>query len=167
MTKKILAAAVLLVALTAATAHASDGGRSTLAVSLVPDFTVPVSCPAPGFGFALNVSSLSGRPLGTGRTCAAPPDGCDPFVAFCRQTVRSTLTLDLVRGSLTMPLRLVEVWPSESSFIQVGRGEVFAGTGAYSFARGPVAGGGAGSFDEQGAFSGRLVYVAELRGVAR
>ena len=37
------------------------------------------------------------------------------------------------------------------------------GTGAYASARGPVAGGGAGSFDELGTFSGRIVYVAELR----
>jgi hypothetical protein len=88
-------------------------------------------------------------------------------VAFCRQTVRATLTLDLARGSLTVPLTLREVLPSESSFIQAGRGEVSAGTGVYAAARGPVAGGGAGSFDEQGAFSGRLVYVAELRGVSR
>jgi hypothetical protein len=43
---------------------------------------------------------------------------------------------------------------------------VSAGTGAYARATGPVAGGGAGSIAEQGVFSGRLVYVAELRGVS-
>ena len=71
-------------------------------------------------------------------------------MAFCRQTVRSTLTLDLARGSLTMPLKLREVLPSLSSFIQVGRGEVSGGTGVYAAAKGPVAGGGAGSIRRAG-----------------
>jgi hypothetical protein len=82
--------------------------------------------------------------IAAGQACPGTPDGCDPFVPFCRQTLRSTLTLDLPRGSLTVPLELVEVLPSQSSFIQAGRGEVSAGTGAYSAARGPVTGGGAG-----------------------
>jgi hypothetical protein len=169
MNKKILAAAFaasVMAVLMAGPAQGSGGGRSTLAVSLVPDFTLPTSCPEERFGLGLRVDSLAGRPLGTGQTCIATPDGCDPFVAFCRQTVRSTLTLDLARGSLTVPLRLVEILPSLSSFIQAGRGEVSGGTGVYATAKGSVAGGGAGSFDEQGVFSGRLVYVAELRGVA-
>lgn len=170
MTKKIVAAAIAaacVVALTAGPAQSSDGGRSTLAVSLVPDFTVPVSCPASEWGFALEVGSPAGRPLGTGRTCIGSSHGCDPFVAFCRRTLRATLTLDLARGSLTVPLKLLEVLPTLDSFIQVGNGDVSAGTGIYAAAKGPVAGGGAGSFDEQGAFTGRLVYVAELRGVGR
>jgi hypothetical protein len=170
MTKKILTASIaasLAAALIAGPAQGSDAGRSTLAVSLVPDFSLPVSCPEMQFGFGLRVDSLAGRPLGTGQTCIRSSQGCDPFVAFCRQTVHSTLTLDLARGSLTVPLTLREVVPSLSSFIQVGRGEVSAGTGVYAAARGLVAGGGAGSIDEQGAFSGRLVYVADLRGVSR
>ena len=64
-----------------------------------------------------------------------------------------------------MPLKLFEVLPTENSFIQVGSGEVSAGTGIYAAATGRLAGGGAGAFDEQGAFTGRLVYVADLRGV--
>jgi hypothetical protein len=164
MTKKILVAAACAAALMAGPAQGSDGGRSTLAVSLVPDFSLPVSC---SNGFGLRVDSLANRPLGNAQTCIGSSRGCEVFVPFCRQTVHSTLTLDLARGSLTVPLTLQEVLPSESSFIQVGRGEVAAGTGAYARATGPVAGGGVGSFDEQGAFSGRLVYVAELRGVSR
>jgi hypothetical protein len=54
-----------------------------------------------------------------------------------------------------------------TSFIQAGRGEVTAGTGIYAAAMGTVAGGGAGSIGEPGAFTGRPVYVAELKGVAR
>jgi hypothetical protein len=155
MTKKILVAAALAAALMAAPAQ----GRSTLAVSLVPDFSLPVTCP----GFGLHVDSLAGRPLGTGQTCIRSSVGCEDFVPFCRETIHATLTLDLARGSLTMPLTLHEVLPSQSSFIQAGRGEVSGGTGIYAGARGPVAGGGAGSFDELGIFSGRIVYVAELR----
>jgi hypothetical protein len=168
MTKKILTAAIVAacaVALTAGAAHAGGGGRTTIAMSLVPDFALPASCPEPESGFGLDVLSLGGRPLGTGQTCIASIDGCDPFAAFCRQTVRTTFTLDLARGSLTVPMKLHEVWPTESSFIQVGSGNVSAGTGAYAAAKGPVVGGGAGAFDEQFAFTGRLVYVAELRGV--
>ena len=163
MNKKIVAVAIAAAALSAAPAQGSDGARSTLAVSLVPDFSLPVSCS----GFGLRVDSLAGRPLGTGQTCIRSSVGCEDFVPFCRETIHSTLTLDLARGSLTVPLTLHEVLPSDSSFIQVGRGEVSAGTGIYAAARGPVAGGGAGSIDEEGVFSGRLVYVAELRGVAR
>jgi hypothetical protein len=162
MTKKILIAAIAA-SLMAAPAQAAEGGRTTLAVSLVPDFSLPVSCA----GFGLRVDSLAGRPLGTGQTCIRSSVGCEEFVPFCRETIHATLTLDLARGSLTVPLTLREVLPSDSSFIQVGRGEVSAGTGIYAAARGPVAGGGAGSFDEQGVFSGRIVYVAELRGVSR
>jgi hypothetical protein len=162
MTKKILVAALAAACTVALTAGPAQGsGHSTLAVSLVPNFAAPVSCA--GFGFGLDVASLSGRPLGTGQTCIDSTVGCDPFVPFCRQTVRSTLTLDLARGSLTMPLMLCEILPSESSFIQTGRGTVSGGTGIYAGAKGRVAGGGAGSFDEQGAFTGRLVYVADLR----
>ena len=119
MTKKILIAALTAAALMAGTAQGSDGGRSTLAVSLAPDFSLPVSCP----GFGLRVDSLAGRPLGTGQTCIHSSVGCEEFVPFCRETIRSTLTLDLARGSLTVPLTLREVLPSFSSFIQLGRGE--------------------------------------------
>jgi len=158
MLKKILVFAVAFCAI-AAPAQAS----STLAVSLVPDFALPVTCSGDGFG--LDVNSVGGRPLGTGQTCIASSHGCESFTPFCHRTVRSTLTLDLARGSLTMPLRLLEVLPTETSFIQLGSGEVVGGTGIYSGARGRVTGGGAGSFDELGTFTGRIVYVAELTGV--
>lgn len=163
MSKKILTAAIAslcAVALTAGPAHAS----STLAVSLVPNFAAPVSCSEDAlFGFGLDVNTLTGRPLGTGQTCITASDGCEPFTAFCHRTVRSTLTLNLPRGSLTAPLKLLEVLPTENSFIQLASGNVAAGTGIYSAARGHITGGGAGSFDDQGTFTGRLVYVATLR----
>jgi hypothetical protein len=76
--------------------------------------------------------------------------------------VHATFTLNLARGSLTVPMTLLEVLPSLTSFIQVGRGEVSAGTGDYKGATGRVTGGGAGSFDEEFNFTGRLVYVARV-----
>ena len=77
----------------------------------------------------------------------------------------TTFTLDLARGSLTAPMTLHELWPTPSSFLQQGSGTVSAGTGAYASATGHIDGGGAGSFDEAFDFTGRLIYVAELRGV--
>ena len=168
MTKRILAvaiAAACAVALTAGPAHAGDGGRTTIVFGLEPDLAGPTSCPASLFGFALRIASLKRSPLGTGQTCIDTIDGCEPFAASCRRTVRATLTLDLVRGSLTVPIKLLEVLPTESSFIQLGSGKVTAGSGAYAVAKGRVAGGGAGAFDEQLAFAGHLVYTAHLTGV--
>jgi hypothetical protein len=168
MTKKILAAAIAAacaIALTAGPAHAGDAGRSTIVFSLEPDLATPVSCSDSLFGFALRIASLNGSPLGTGQTCIHTSDGCEPFAPFCRRTVRATLTLDLPRGSLTVRIKLLEVLPTESSFIQLGRGKVTAGSGAYAAAKGRVAGGGAGAFDEELTFTGRLVYTADLTGV--
>jgi hypothetical protein len=48
MTKKLFTAAIaasLTAALMAGPAQGNDAGRSTLAVSLVPDFSLPASCP--------------------------------------------------------------------------------------------------------------------------
>jgi hypothetical protein len=145
-------------ALTAGPAAAS----STITMNLEPDLFAEVSCPDGQFGFGLNIRSLSGRSLGTGQTCFAEPDGCDPFVPFCRETIHATLTFDLARGSLTVPATLVEILPTDASFIQFGRGVVSAGTGIYAGVRGTLTGGGAGSFDADGKFTGRLVYVARV-----
>jgi hypothetical protein len=168
MRKKILGTAITAacaLALVAGPAQASGGHHSTIAFTLKPDLAAPVSCPDASFGFGLDIGSLAGKPLGTGRSCIASIDGCDPFAPYCRQTVHATLTLDLARGSLTVPVKLLEVLPTLSSFFQLGSGEVSGGTGAYAAARGHLAGGGAGAFDDQSNFTGRLVYVADLRGV--
>lgn len=117
------------------------------------------------FGFGLDVASVTGRPLGTGQVCVDSIAGCEPFAPFCRRTVRSIVTFGLERGSLVVPMKLREVLPTELSFVQAGGGRVREGTGAYAAATGRVWGGGAGAFDESFAFTGSLVYVAELRGV--
>lgn len=167
MTKRILIAAIAActLALIAGPAQASGGDRTTLVFDLKPDFVTPVSCPGPLGGFKLDVASLDGAPLGTAKTCIKSIDGCDPFAPYCLLTVRATLTLDLERGSLTVPLRVLEIQPTDSSFIQIGTGKVSRGTGAYRHAEGRVAGGGSAAFDNEGTFTGRLVYTAHLRGV--
>jgi hypothetical protein len=155
-------AAACALAVAAAPARAS----STLALALTPDLSAPVSCPDDAlFGFALHESSLGGRALGDGQTCVLAVDGCEEFVPFCRRVVHATLTLGLPRGSLTVPTRLTEVLPTVSSFIQAGHGTVAGGTGAYAHVTGRLDGGGYGAFDDDFVFSGRLVYLAELRGV--
>jgi hypothetical protein len=174
MSRKILVVALAvatMIALQAAPAHAVNGTverqQTTIVVDLAPDLSVPVSCPDDAlFGFAFDVSSSNGTPVGTGRTCVESLVGCDPFVAFCHQTAHATLTLDLRRGSLIVDLVLLEVLPTESSFVQFGQGTISGGTGDFAAARGQMVGGGRGTFDNQGGFTGRLIYVAVLRGVA-
>ncbi len=172
MTRKILVVALAvasMIALQIAPAQASgrpvDRHRTTIVVELAPNLSVPVDCPDALFGFALDVSSVGGTPVGTGRTCVRSLEGCDPFVASCHRTVHATMTLDLRRGALIADLTLCEILPTENSFIQFARGAITGGTGAYATANGRIVGGGRGAFDEQFAFSGRLIYVAVLDAV--
>ena len=137
----------------------------TKAWACMPEVALLMRSTAPMYALKPPSASLKGSPLGTGQTCIDTIDGCEPFAPFCRRTVHATLTLDLARGSLTVPMKLLEVLPTESSFIQLGSGMVTAGSGAYAVAKGRVAGGGAGAFDEQLTFAGRLVYTAQLTGV--
>jgi hypothetical protein len=166
MKKALVLLPVLLcaLALTAGPASATSGHRSTIVMDLVPSGDASASCPGSLFGIAFDLTSPAGQPLGTGRSCVAAIDGCDPFRPRCHQRVTATFTLDLARGSVTVPMRLLEVLPAEDSFLQLGEGTVASGTGAYSQAAGHLAGGGGGRFTEQG-FEGRLVYALELKGV--
>jgi hypothetical protein len=154
-----------LTALIAAGALALTAGpaaaHSTITMDLKPNFSAPVSCSEDEIGFGLDIQSLSGRPLGTGQTCARIA-GCDPFVPFCRKVAHARFRFDLARGSLTARATLLEVWPTESSFIQLGQGQVTGRTGGYAGATGSLTGGGTGSFDDQFNFTGRLVYVARV-----
>jgi hypothetical protein len=164
---KILHAAVAIVctlALTAGPAYATGEHRTTVVMDLVPSGDASASCPGSLFGLAFDLTSPAGESLGTGRSCVAAIDGCDPFRPRCHQQVTATFTLDLARGSLTVPMRLHEILPTEDSFLQRGHGTVADGTGAYSRATGHLAGGGGGRFTELG-FEGRIVYVLDLRGV--
>jgi hypothetical protein len=161
---RIVIAAACAMAITAAPASASGGHRSTVVMNMVPSGDASADCAGSLFGLAFDLTSPSGERLGTGRSCIASIDGCDPFQPGCHQTVHATFTLELARGSLTVRTTLHEVWPDDSSFVQVGHGTVTGGTGAYTHASGCMDGGGAGRFTEQG-FEGRIVYALRVRGV--
>ena len=54
----------------------------------------------------------------------------------------ATFTLAFARGTVTAPMTLHEVLPTESLTLQRGKGRISSGTGAYARARGSVEGGG-------------------------
>jgi hypothetical protein len=62
-------------------------------------------------------------------------------------------------------MRLREILPTETSFIQSGKGKIAAGTGDFADARGSVRGGGAGAFTDQG-LVGEIAYIVVLKGDA-
>jgi hypothetical protein len=163
-TRTLCALAAVASALAPGAAQAHDGDRTTIAfeVQNIGDGTASCS-PEDLFGISFDMVSPDGAPLGSGRSCVHSIDGCFPFAAFCRQTVRATFTLDFARGSVTAPMRLREVLPTETSFIQRGKGKIAASTGDFAGARGRVHGGGAGAFTDQG-FVGELVYAVVLKG---
>ena len=114
------------------------------------------------FRIPFDMASLGGKPLGTGQSCVHSIVGCDPLVPFCHQTVDATFTLAFARGTVTAPMTLHEVLPTESLTLQRGKGRISSGTGAYARARGSVEGGGFLEFTETGVDSA-LFYVVRLK----
>jgi hypothetical protein len=108
--------------------------------------------------------SPGGALLGTGKSCVRAMDGCEPFTPFCRLTRDATFTLDFRRGSVTAPVTLREVQPTEGTFIQRGKGHVASGTGELAGARGHVDGGGLIAFTEAGVESAVFYAVRLERG---
>jgi hypothetical protein len=166
-TRTLCVLAAVASALVPSAAQAHHGDRSTIAFRVQNLGDATSSCaPQDLFGISFDMVSLAGSPLGSGRSCVHSIDGCFPFTRFCRQTVRSTFTLAFPRGSLTAPMNLREILPTETSFIQRGKGKITAGTGDFAGARGRVKGGGAGAFTDQG-FVGEIVYAVVLKGRGR
>jgi hypothetical protein len=164
MSTRILCALVAVVsALAPAAARADDRDHSTISFRVENPGDATASCsPEDLFGISFDMVSPAGAPLGSGRSCVHSIEGCFPFTPFCRQAVRSTFTLNFARGSLTAPMTLREILPTETSFIQFGKGKIAAGTGDFAGARGRLKGGGAGAFTDQG-FVGRIVYAVVLK----
>ena len=163
-TTLVLLCALAVLALPASPAHATGGHRSTIVMDLVPAGDASASCPASLFGIAFDLTSTGGGALGTGRSCVDAIDGCDPFRPFCHQAVTATFTLELARGSVTVPMALHEIWPTADSFLQLGHGTVAAGTGAYSRATGHLTGGGGGRFFFNDSATTEI-YTLDLRSV--
>jgi hypothetical protein len=162
MNRKIICVLIVLasaLALTAGSARADDDERSRI-VFRAENVRDATGCGNALFGLSFDMVSLRGVPLGTGTTCVHSFDGCS-FAAGCRARVRATFTLEFRRGSLTAAMVLREVWPSDFSFIQRGKGRITGGTGEFEDARGRVKGGGTGVFTDQGADLD-LVYVVHL-----
>jgi hypothetical protein len=114
------------------------------------------------FGIPFDLASLGGKPLGTGQSCVHSIVGCDPLVPFCHQKVDATFTLAFARGTVTAPMTLHEVLPTESLTLQRGEGRISSGTGAFARARGSVEGGGFLEFTATGV-SSALFYAVRLK----
>jgi hypothetical protein len=163
MSRKIVCVLVVLAsafALTTGAARADDDERSSI-VFRVQNVRDATTCGNALFGLGFDMVTLRGVPLGTGTTCVHSFDGCS-FAAGCRARMRATFTLEFQRGSLTAAMVLREVWPTDVSFIQRGKGRIIAGTGEFEDMRGRVKGGGTGVFTDQG-IDPDLVYVVHLR----
>lgn len=158
---RVLAGLACALALSAGSARADGSDRSRIVFSAENVVDASASCSGALFGLSFDMVSPAGDLLGSGRSCVHSIDGCFPFVPGCRQTVRSTFHLDFGRGTLTAPMRLREVWPTETSFRQRGKGKITGGTGDFAGVRGRVKGGGAGAFTDQGLVAD-LVYVLRL-----
>jgi hypothetical protein len=154
-----IAALACGLALAAAPAHASD--RTIPFEVRLADRAVTCA-DSDLFGIPFDLVAPGGRPLGTGQSCVHSIVGCDPLVPFCHQTVDATFTLVFARGSVTAPMTLHELLPTESLTIQRGNGSISSGTGAFAGARGGVAGGGFLQFTATGVDSA-LFYVVRLR----
>jgi hypothetical protein len=112
---------------------------------------------------AFPLLSAAGERLGSGTACLKGGDfACFPIpFAGCRQTTLSTFTFNLPGGSITAPMTLKEVFTSESSLVQVGRGNIVGGTGAFVGATGRVRGGGPIRFTAEG-IEANLAYVVRV-----
>jgi hypothetical protein len=163
MSRKIICVVVVLVsvfALTAGAARADGDERSRIVFRVENVGDASAACGDALFGLSFDMVSRRGVPLGSGMTCVHSFDGCS-FAAGCRATLGATFTLDFAHGSLTAAMALREIWPTNFSFIQRGKGPITGGTGEFEDARGRVKGGGTGVFTDRGV-DPDLVYVVRL-----
>lgn len=162
------AISVLLTCTTAAllapfAAQAQPNSERTVTVVKIQEvvFTGPTSDCLDVAEFPL--LSSSGERIGSGTACLEGGDfSCFPTpFAGCRQTTLSTFTFNLPGGSITAAMTLREIFTSESSLVQVGRGNVVGGTEAFEGATGSVQGGGPIRFMAEG-IQANLTYVVRV-----
>jgi hypothetical protein len=120
-----------LLALAARTAEASERPSSVIV------FTVANLGPA-DCGLSFDMVSPAGALLGRGVSCIHSIEPPDCSSAGCRDTVDATFTLPFADGSVTAPILLNEHWLSDSSVLQVDRGTVTSGTGAFAGTTGTI-----------------------------
>jgi hypothetical protein len=166
MSRRILYVLVALAcfAWPAGSAQAENGSASRIVFTIQNFGDGSAACGDALFGLSFDMVSPRGALLGTGRACVHAIDGCDPFGAWvpgCHRTLQDTFVLDFAQGSVIAQVRLREVFPTPTTFIQLGVGPIAAGTGSFAGARGYVVGGGSGSFTE-GVIN--LVYAVDFGG---
>jgi hypothetical protein len=122
---------VFLLVLAAGTADASERPPSVIV------FTVANLGPA-DCGLSFDMVSPAGNLLGRGVSCIHSIQPPDCSSAGCRDTVDATFTLPFADGSLAAPILLNEHWLSDSLVLQVDRGTVTSGTGAFAGATGSI-----------------------------
>ena len=139
MGKRILyvfAGLTCAVALTAGTAGAHDGKPSLIVFTVQNIGDGTSACPQ-GSLFGLSFDMVLGRAqLGTGLSCVRSVEGCG--TAGCRQTINTTFTLDFLRGTLTAPMVLNELWLTDSKVFTRDHGTISSGTGAFAGAKGSI-----------------------------
>lgn len=148
-------ACTLAVAAGSARAHGDGPSRIVFVVANVGE----ASCSDALFGLSFDMVSPAGVRLGSGTACVHSVEGCQ--FAGCRSTLRTTFTLNFRRGSLTGPVKLRELWTTDSSLNQRARGKITGGTGDFANASGRIKG--AGSVDFAAGIVD-LVYVVRLKG---
>jgi hypothetical protein len=127
----VVAIACALV-LTAGTAGAQ--GKPQVIVFTVENFAFVGECPT----FSFDLVSPSGGPVGSGVSCVLSFGEC-PFGAVgCRDVVDTLFTLDLGRGTLTLPVELEESWLTTTTVLQIDRGTITTGTGDFAGAGGSL-----------------------------
>ena len=101
-------------------------------------------------------------PGGIGTSCIHSTAGCT-FAAGCRATIDADFTFTFAQGSLTAPMVLKEVWPTDTFVRQRARGRISSGTGAFTGARGSIKCRGSIEFTETGVIPDLVCTVRTKR----
>lgn len=133
----VLLPSILLCALVFAAGTAGGHAGTTTAIPFSVENIGFDACADGVFAITFDLLAPNGAPLGRGVSCVHVPSDCPP-VAGCRDDVEATFTLALAGGTLTAPVVLHELWATDSKLVQLTRGHVTAGTGAFAGATGSI-----------------------------
>lgn len=130
----------LLVALAAAAGSAQakpDNGHLKI-VAEVEEIGFELPTPTCELGIiTFSLVSPNGGALGTGVSCIHSIVGCS-FAAGCRATAFADFILTFPQGSVTAPMVIAEVWPTDTTVAQHAKGKITSGTGAFAGAKGSI-----------------------------
>lgn len=134
----VLVGLACAVALAAGSAQADDDSADRKIVVAVEEIGFLEPTDACEFGTITFALVPRGNGLsGSGASCIHEIDGCS-FAAGCRATVFADFTFTFPQGSLTAPMVLKEVWPTDTFVRQRARGRISSGTGVFAGARGSI-----------------------------